>query len=777
MIKKLFLAIFLTLPLLASAQLGAGQWKIHPYFVGGNAKNCIDAGNKVYYLASGSLYCFDKESQTNDVLDANNSLNDLNVRQIYYNYSKQYLVVAYNDCNIDIILSSGEVINVPAVKEVVLHNTKTINDVTFGNGKIYVATSFGYIVLDDESFDVKEVRVYELNVASVAEVGQYKIMSLGGKFYYCGVNDQVEAARLHKQVANAKGDGQIFPINDNKFFLSCNATFQIMTIGHGTDSLGIDTLNFTPTQVVAAKPVTVQPYSGGFVASFAPQNYYYTIVPDASNYTRVTGNEIHSSQEEGNWWVLGTKGLAHVVGGVTGQYVTPNGISISANAYYSTYDPYQQRVILNRTTDNFVLPTANSGAKTEINSYDGVQWRNITPVGAPSNGGNKEIVVSPNEPNTYYYCCRADSGICKVQNNAVVVKYKASNSPYSTRAGALQFDSKGNLWVVQAHQDPAESVDAFVVPVAVQNLSQVDMSMFVKNNMGGVCNAYSNGFKRFAFDIGAGDTKVYSAGDWNYPVVIWTNNDDLSVNQYKVFKSFNDQDNKNFAPWGWIYIKADNDGMIWFGTVSGVVSLNPLEAFNEDVRVNRITYTKNEGVDIQGVLCEGLQVNYIDVDANNNKWIATDASGVFFVSPDGSEVYKHFDTTNSPLPSDQVYSVCCNRATNSVIIVTPQGVVEYYCDVTPSANDYSNVYAYPNPVEPNFTGFITIKGLMANSNVVITDDEGNIVKTLVSDGGIALWNGCDDSGVRMSTGIYNVYASQGDTSTTGEPLTKIAIIK
>lgn len=769
MIKKLFLAFFLTLPLLASAQLGAGQWKTHPYFVGGNAKNCIDAGNKVYYLAGGSLYSFDKEAQTNDVLDANNSLNDLNVRQIYYNYSKQYLVVAYNDCNIDIILSSGEVINVPAVKEVVLHNTKTINDVTFGNGKIYVATSFGYIVLDDESFDVKEVRVYELNVASVAEVGQYKIMSLGGKFYYCGVNDQVEAARLYKQVANAKGDGLIFPINDNKFFLSCNATFQIMTIGHGTDSLGIDTLNFTPKQVVAAKPVTVQPYSGGFVASFAPQNYYYTIVPDGSTYTKVTGNEIHSSQEEGNWWVLGTKGLAHVVGGVTGQYVTPNGISISANAYYSTYDPYQQRVILNRTTDNFVLPTANSGAKTEINSYDGSQWHNITPANAPNATGNTKIVVSPNEPNTYFYCTRTTGGVCKVKNDIVEVVYKGTNSPYFTRV-SLAFDSKGNLWMPQAYNT------SLVMAITPENqlLTAVDSSKFVVIDPG---YNWGNAFKRQVFGIGADDIKMFSSGEWNAPIMFWTNNDDLSLKQTKLYNSFNDQDNKNFAPWGWVDIKADNDGMVWIGTVSGVISLDPRDAFNDDFRVNRITYTKNEGVDIQGVLCEGLQVNNIDVDANNNKWIATNASGVFFVSPDGSEVYKHFDTTNSPLPSDQVYSVCCNRATNSVIIVTPQGVVEYYCDVTPSANDYSNVYAYPNPVEPNFTGLITIKGLMANSNVVITDDEGNIVKTLVSDGGIALWNGCDDSGVRMSTGIYNVYASQGDTSTTGEPLTKIAIIK
>ena len=209
----------------------------------------------------------------------------------------------------------------------------------------------------------------------------------------------------------------------------------------------------------------------------------------------------------------------------------------------------------------------------------------------------------------------------------------------------------------------------------------------------------------------------------------------------------------------------------------GVISLDPRQAFDEDFRVNRIKYTKNEGFDDSGVLLDGIHVTWIDADASNNKWISTNTSGVYFVSADGSEIYKHFDTTNSPLPSDQVYSVSCNRATNSVVMVTPNGVVEYFPDVTPAEDDYSNVYAFPELVKPDFTGMVTIKGLMANSNVVITDIDGNVVKTMVSDGGIALWDVCHDNGVRVDTGIYKIYASQGDTATTGEPLTQIAVIK
>ena len=149
------------------------------------------------------------------------------------------------------------------------------------------------------------------------------------------------------------------------------------------------------------------------------------------------------------------------------------------------------------------------------------------------------------------------------------------------------------------------------------------------------------------------------------------------------------------------------------------------------------------------------------------------------VSADGSEIIKHFDMSNSPLPSDQIFTVCCNHSTNSVMIVTGSGVLEYFYDMTPSAPDYSNVIVYPNPVQSSFTGYVTIKGLMNNSTVVITDAAGANVATLTSTGGIAMWDGCKSTnGVPVKTGIYKVYAAQGTTpSTSGKPVAKIAVIK
>ncbi|MBQ6279280.1 MAG: hypothetical protein IJK68_06115 [Muribaculaceae bacterium] len=785
MMRKTFFVLALSLvTLITSAQIGVGQWKIHPYFIGGDVTNCVDAGHHVYYLSKGSLFCYDKSKHSNLPIDATNVLNDENINQIYYDYIVGDLFITYDNCNIDIIKSDGSLVNVSAIKDVVLPKAKVINDISFGKGRAYVATSFGYIVIDETNFSVSEVRNYDLNVSSVSVVGNYKIMCLGGKFYYCGADEQVEQARWHEQADNPVGNGSIVPINNTNFFLlTSTALYRVSMSADGEGKL-----TFTTTKMPDEIPSTVQRTPSGFVASNyyytvdgnygekikVFRDYYYTFDADGGNPTKHSGEGAYSSHESGNWWALEPAGLVHIVGGVKDDPRKPNGISIRKRAYWTTYDPYQQRVLLCRTSENNVLDQWDGSTVTEINSYDGTQWRNITPQFDDTYGGNTWIVVSPNEPDTYFFCHRKIGGVKKVQNNTIVANYNTSNAPVGDRMMSIRFDSQGNLWMVQTSNPNA---DAVVISAQNQQLNEVNASHFVTNNLGGKCYAGTSGSKRTSFDIGAGDTKVFSLGNYNDPLIIWNNNDDLSVKQYKIFNSFNDQDNKPFSTYGWTYIKADNERRIWVGTVSGIISFDPQEAFNTDFRITRNKVTINEGAQVNEVLLEGTQVNCIDVDEFNRKWIGTNTNGVFLVSADGSEIIKHFDNTNSPLPTDQIYSVCCNRATNSVVIVTANGVVEYFNDMTPSEADYNNVYAYPNPVQSTFTGYVTIKGLMENSNVVITDAAGNTVATTTSIGGVAIWDVCNEQGVPVKTGTYKVYASQGQITGREKPVTKIAVIR
>ena len=46
-------------------------------------------------------------------------------------------------------------------------------------------------------------------------------------------------------------------------------------------------------------------------------------------------------------------------------------------------------------------------------------------------------------------------------------------------------------------------------------------------------------------------------------------------------------------------------------------------------------------------------------------------------------------------------------------------------EATEGSESYSEVYAYPNPVRPQYGDKVTITGLMSDSNVKITDVAGH----------------------------------------------------
>ena len=75
-------------------------------------------------------------------------------------------------------------------------------------------------------------------------------------------------------------------------------------------------------------------------------------------------------------------------------------------------------------------------------------------------------------------------------------------------------------------------------------------------------------------------------------------------------------------------------------------------------------------------------------------------------------------------------------------------------------------YAFPNPVRPEYTGPIAIKGLARDANVKITDVSGRLIFETTALGGQAIWDGKSFDGRRASTGVYLVFstASRGLTT-------------
>ena len=208
----------------------------------------------------------------------------------------------------------------------------------------------------------------------------------------------------------------------------------------------------------------------------------------------------------------------------------------------------------------------------------------------------------------------------------------------------------------------------------------------------------------------------------------------------------------------------DRNGSLWIGTTNGPFVVNNHKRLLDlsSTAFTRIKIPRNDGTDLADYLLENENIVAIAVDGANRKWIGTEANGVYLISEDGLESLHHFTQSNSPLPSDNILSLVTDNNSGIVYMGTDKGLIGYQSDAIEGKESYSDVYAYPNPVRPDYSGVITITGLMENSLVKITDINNNLIYQANSLGGQICWDGLNVNGNRVATGVYLVYSSIED---------------
>ena len=317
-----------------------------------------------------------------------------------------------------------------------------------------------------------------------------------------------------------------------------------------------------------------------------------------------------------------------------------------------------------------------------------------------------------------------------------------------------------------------------VLPASKAKLDQVTVEDWLTPEIDGTYSKHTQRASFLSTRYNKEDVKVFTDGDFEMPIILWNTGGGIPSRpqQQASYSKLLDQDGQYFS---WTYIMClaeDLNGMVWMGTTEGIIMFNPAQAFSGDFRANHIKVPRNDGTGMADYLLDGIQVNGIAVDGANRKWIATQTSGLFLVSADGTQIISKFNTTNSPLASNTVYKVCCDPNSNSVFVTTPQGLYEYFSDSTPAESSYNNIYAYPNPVRPEYSGNVTITGMMDNSLIKIADSNGYVIRQLKSTGGMATWDCCDQYGERVKTGVYLVLCSQANGGSEAV-VTKIAVIR
>ncbi|MEN9444624.1 MAG: hypothetical protein RIS47_1514 [Bacteroidota bacterium] len=209
-------------------------------------------------------------------------------------------------------------------------------------------------------------------------------------------------------------------------------------------------------------------------------------------------------------------------------------------------------------------------------------------------------------------------------------------------------------------------------------------------------------------------------------------------------------------------ILADRDGGIWGGCENGVFILsNSYSIFSNTTTPVSYRPITQSGGDAAYLLSK-KQITCMVADDANRKWIGTQNTGLFLVSPQGDLILANFTRSNSILPSDKIEKLAYDKRSGLLIVQTSAGVVTYKDVAANTGTDMESAHIFPNPVRPNYDGLITATGLSQDALVKITDVAGHLVKQGTALGGQFAWDGRTHDGTHVASGVYLFFCISPD---------------
>ncbi|MDC1105269.1 hypothetical protein OAT16_01095 [Prolixibacteraceae bacterium] len=373
-----------------------------------------------------------------------------------------------------------------------------------------------------------------------------------------------------------------------------------------------------------------------------------------------------------------------------------------------------------------------------------------------------DIVVDPRDPK-HLYISSYGSGIMEIQDNRCKNVFFYTNSTLQnanptgryTRIGGMDIDYDGTLWVTNTitrkflHRYKNGEWTAFTSPDG-------DSYDWVKR-------PYIVGNQIWVPKVGT-------------PEIFVMNKDGSKKRILKVRAFFQNNTENSFTDPSMItQMVLDKNGQIWLGTNKGVF----VYAYPENSLTKQDFYAFQPSLDLGDNLfhpiLESEQISSIAIDEGNQKWVGTKNSGVYLFNPDGSAQLKHFDTDNSPLPTNDIRQVIVEPVTGEVFIATKQGVVSLQGDATRGSLTLENITVYPSPYQLSKHTELTIDGLALDSEIRIVNSSNTLVAILQSKGGRVKWGGVNRFGQKAASGVYQILVSNPDGTITGK--NKILIVK
>lgn len=376
------------------------------------------------------------------------------------------------------------------------------------------------------------------------------------------------------------------------------------------------------------------------------------------------------------------------------------------------------------------------------------------------------VDVDPLDPNHVF--AGAKSGLYEFQNGKFIKHYNSENSLITSFNNtsknyqlitSVKFDTDGNLWMLNSQSPSNQSLIEYTKEgkwvshhkPGLYNLGSLECLMQDSRGLLWFVNNYHDLPSIYCYQA--------------------------STDQLNIYSSFVNEDGTTLTPNYVRYVTEDKNHDMWIGTNIGPLLLYKKDITSDTPIFTQVKVPRNDGTNYADYLLSGVDISCIAIDGSNRKWFGTNGNGIYVISNDCLTQIYHFTTNNSNLLSNNIEAIAINEQTGEVFAGTDKGLCSYMSDASSPNNEMTkdNVWAYPNPVKPDYTGLITITGLSFDADIKIVTTNGILVNQGRSNGGTYTWNGKDLKGQKVASGIYMVETATSDGSK--GTVCKIAIVK
>ena len=764
--KQIVSIIVLTQVFFLQAQNFENSWT--GYFSYVSVKSISQGNDKIYAAAENAIFTYDLSTQEIETVSTINGLSGKEITTAYYSESFGLYIIGYKNGLIEIVIDGDDnILKVVDILEklTIPPDSKQINHFYEFNSKLYISTGYGISVYDLDALEFGDT-YYIGSLGSQIAVTQTTVY---GDFIYASTSSNgIKSALVNDEniidyeqwTTNLSGGykgiqtlgNELYTLNNMNVLFRLDPNLEFIEI----DSFLANIIDFGVQSNILTITTenSIEAYQEGYgepLATVGNLNYDYTL---------------QSGYFYNNTFYLGTTTLGMLVVPGTSQEASqvlpagplfnqPFSIDASPGQLWVTYGD------VDLTFNPFPL------TRKGISNFKNEAWKNIKYDSLIDqlrvDDANDLVYVKINQNNPFVtYISSYQKGLIKLNGQDPFILYNETNSPMDIPNGnealgirifGSDFDRDQNLWLVQSRIDEGLlklTPDGQFQTIDISNIidaeTELALSKLAVSRVGYVFfgavdsgligyNPTTNQFNKIGEGLGTG----------NLPTT------DIKA------------------------LAFDNQNRLWIGTRKGLRVLYSIGSFFEDGAETdaQPIIILEDGVPQELLFLQSI--TDIEVDGSNNKWISTATSGVFYLSSNGQETLLRFTSDNSPLPSDNVLDIAIDDSSGKVYFATNDGLVAYNGTSTAPEDDLENVYAFPNPVRPNFSGNVTIDGLTAKANIKITDITGNLVFETTSEGGSIQWDTTAFGKYKVASGVYLILVTSDDNLLT--KVTKIMIIR